>query len=99
MKIHFKEKQKFTQWWLWLILIGLGSIAAYGVVQQLFFGIEFGSKPMSDIGVIIFAIGIFGFIYFFRYMTLITKINENGIEMQFVPFVKKEVKWNEIKIR
>lgn len=97
MKIHFKEKQKFTQWWIWLILIGLGSFAAFGVVQQLFFGIEFGSKPMSNIGIVIFAIGIFGFIYFFWYMTLITKINENGIEIQFLPFVKKEVKWNELK--
>ena len=97
MKIQFKEKQKFTQWWIWLILIGLGSIAVYGVVQQIFFGIEFGSKPMSNIGIIIFAFCVLGFIYFFWYMKLITKINDNGIKMQFVPFVKKEIKWNELK--
>lgn len=97
MKILFKEKQKFTQWWIWLILIGLGSIAVYGVVQQIFFGVEFESKPMSNIGIIIFALCVLGFIYFFWYMTLITKINDNGIKMQFVPFVKKEIKWNELK--
>lgn len=28
---------------------------------------------------------------------MITKINQNGIEIQFLPFVKKEVKWNELK--
>ena len=31
MKIEFKEKQKFTQWWIWLLLIGLGAIAVYGI--------------------------------------------------------------------
>ena len=97
MKINFEEKQKFNQCWLWFILIGLAVIAIYGVVQQIFFEVEFGSKPMSDIGIIIFATGVFGFVYFFRYMTLITNINEDGIKMQFVPFVKKEIKWDEQK--
>ena len=97
MKIKFKEKQKFTQWWFWLILIGLGIIAIYGVFKQIFLGQQFGDKPMSDSGIIIFAIGVFGFIYFNWYMTLITEINDNGIKLNFVPFVKKTIKWNEIK--
>ena len=96
MKI-FKEEQRFTQWWIWLILIGLGAIAVYGFIQQIVFGVEFGNKPMSNVGMIIFNVLVFGFIYFNRYMTLITEINDEGIKMRFVPFVKKEKKWNEIK--
>ena len=68
-KIEFKEKQKFTQWWIWLILIGLGAIAVYGFIQQIVFGVEFGNKPMSNVGIIIFTLFVFGFIYFNWYMT------------------------------
>ncbi len=97
MKIEFKEKQKFTQWWIWLLLIGLGAIAVYVIIQQVLFGIDFGDKPMSNIGLIIFTLFVFGFIYFNWYMTLITEITNEGIKVRFVPFVKKEIKWNELK--
>ena len=97
MKIEFKEQQKFTQWWIWLLLIGLGAIAVYGIIQQFLFGIDFGDKPMSNIGLIIFTLFVFGFIYFNWYMTLITEITNEGIKVRFVPFVKKEIKWNELK--
>lgn len=96
-KIRFTEKQKFTQWWIWIILIGLGAIAVYGVFQQIVLGEQFGNKPMSDNGTIIFAFFVFGFIYFNWFLTLITEINNDGIKMQFVPFIKKEIKWEEIK--
>jgi len=96
-KIEFKEKQKFTQWWIWLILIGLGAIAVYGFIQQIVFGVEFGNKPMSNVGIIIFTLFVFGFIYFNWYMTLITEITNGGIKMRFVPFVKKEIQWSELK--
>ena len=97
MKIQFSEKQKFTQWWIWLILIGFGAIAIYGVFQQIFLGEEFGDKPMSDTGILIFALCIFGFMYFNWYITLITEINKDGIKMRFIPFVKKEIKWSEVE--
>lgn len=97
MKIEFKEKQKITQWWIWLLLIGLGAIAVYVIIQQVLFGIDFGDKPMSNIGLIIFTLFVFGFIYFNWYMTLITEITNEGIKVRFVPFVKKEIKWNELK--
>jgi hypothetical protein len=97
IKIEFKEKQKFTQWWIWLILIGLGAIAVYGFIQQIVFGVEFGNKPMSNVGIIIFTLFVFGFIYFNWYMTLITEITNGGIKMRFIPFVKKEIQWSELK--
>ncbi len=97
MNIKFKEKQKFTQWWIWMILIGLSIIPIYGIYEQLIKGNPVGNKPVSDAGMIILSIFIFGFIYFNWYITLITEINDNGIKMRFVPFLKKNIKWNELK--
>ncbi|MBL85284.1 MAG: hypothetical protein CMO82_01345 [Winogradskyella sp.] len=97
MKIEFKERQKFTQWWIWLILIGLSIIPVYGIYKQLIMGIPVGTKPVSDLTMTILSIFIFGLIYFNWYMTLITEINKDGIKMRFIPFVKKEIQWSELK--
>ncbi len=97
MKTEFKEEQKFTQWWLWLILIPIGVLPIIGIYKQLTKGEEFGDKPMSDLGLIIFSIFIFSLLGLFFIMKLKTSIDKNGIRMNFFPFVKKKVNWSEIK--
>jgi len=97
MKIEFQEEQKFAQWWLWLILIGVGMIPVFGIYKQLIIGEKFGDKPMSDNGLIVFTLFTFGILALFWFMRLKTKIDENEIQMNFFPFVKKKIKWNEIK--
>jgi hypothetical protein len=97
MNVNFTEKQKFTQWWLWVILIGIVLIPAYGIYKQIIKNEIFGDNPASNLELIIIAISLLGLIYFFWYMTLITKIDLNGIKIYFKPFHKKSVTWNEIK--
>jgi len=97
MKIEFKEEQKFIQWWLWLILIGIGILPAFGIYKQLIVGENFGNKPMSDLGLILFSLFIFALIALFWFMRLKTEINQKRIQMNFFPFTKKQVSWNEIK--
>lgn len=97
MKIEFKEEQKFTQWWLWLILFGIGVLPIIGIYKQLILGEKFGDKPMSGFGLIIFCVFIFGLIAIFWFMRLKTEIDQNEIRMNFFPFVKKRVNWKDIK--
>ena len=97
MKIEFKEEQKFTQWWLWLILIPIGILSIFGIYKQLILEEKFGDKPISDFGFIMFAVFIFALIGLFLIMKLKTTIDKNGIRMSFFPFTKKQVEWNEIK--
>lgn len=97
MKIEFKEEQKFTQWWLWLILIGIGILPIFGLYKQLIIGEKFGDQPMSDLGLIIFALSIFGLIAMFWLIRLKTEIDQTEIRMSFFPFVKKRVAWKEVK--
>ena len=97
MKTEFKEEQKFTQWWLWLILIPIGILPIFGIYKQLILGEQFGDKPMSDLRLIIFSVIIFLLIGLFLIMKLKTSIDKNGIQMSFFPFTKKRVEWNEIK--
>lgn len=97
METIFKEKQKFTQWWLWLFLIGLGIFQIYGLFSQLIKDVPFGNKPMSDMGLIFFTLIPFGLIAFFWYMKLETEIDEKEIRITFIPLTKKTLKWDEIK--
>lgn len=97
MKTEFKEEQRFTQWWLWMILILIVILSILGIYKQLVLGEQFGDNPMSDVGLIIFSILVFSLIVLFLIMKLKTSIDKNGIQMNFFPFVKKRVEWNEIK--
>lgn len=97
MKLEFKEEQKFTQWWVWLILIGIGIIPILGIYKQLILGEKFGDKPASDLGLLIFSVFVFCFIAMFWFMRLTTEIDQNEIRMNYFPFVKKRVNWKEIK--
>ena len=97
MRKKFKEVQKFRQWWLLLILIGIGLLPVYGIYKQLLLKENFGNQPMSDLGLIIFTIGIFAFIALFWSMQLTTQIDQHEIKMSFFPFVKKRLSWREIK--
>jgi hypothetical protein len=97
MKTEFAEEQKFTQWWLWLILIVIGLLPVYGIYKQLIIGEDFGSKPMSNLGLILFSVFVFSFILLFYFMRLKTEIDPKEIRMRFFPFVQKSIPWSEIK--
>jgi hypothetical protein len=97
MKTEFKEEQKFTQWWLWLILTAIALIPVYGIYKQIIQGEVFGDKPMSDSGLIVSAIIPFGILVLFWFSKLQTQININEIQIKFIPFITKKIEWKEVK--
>ena len=52
-KILFSETQKFKQWWLWILLIGINAVMFYGVYVQVIQGQPFGDKPASNTSLLI----------------------------------------------
>ena len=95
----FKENQRFTQWWLWVLNIGILLIPIYGIIQQVFYKNPFGNRPMSDIGLYVFLFFMLLFNYFFWLLKLETTIDENGIQYRFFPLQPKikTIPWNEIQ--
>jgi hypothetical protein len=97
MKIEFKEEQKFTQWWLWMILIPAGISPIIGIYQQIIIGEPFGDRAMSGISLMVSTIFMFSIIGLFFLLNLKTSIDNDKVEMRFFPFVKKTTKWTDIK--
>ena len=95
--IIFKEEQRFTQWWLWLLLGGVLLIPIYGIVQQFVLKEPFGNNPMSDWGLVLFLLGMLAFCYFFWWLKLQTTITKKEIAINFPPLAKKRILWSEVE--
>lgn len=85
-KILFKERQKFNQWWLWLILLTINGVFLISLYRQLILGHETGSNPISDTGLIIVTGCFLLFTLIFANIRLDTIIKNDGIYVQFFPF-------------
>lgn len=97
MQPLFQEKQRFNQWWLWLLLIGLTLIPFYGVYQQFLRGQPAGDKPMPDWGLIAFLLFMLLFLLFFWLMQLSTTITDKAIHFRFFPFTNQQINWEGIR--
>lgn len=97
MNLEFHEKQKFTQWWLWLILIISSAAPFIGLFRQIFLVEKFGDAPAIDSTIVIFSVVMVLVIALFLIMNLKTEINQNEIRMKFFPFITKRIEWKDVK--
>ena len=96
---EFTEKQKFNQWWIWLIVALATVVCTWGLIQQVIFKIPFGTKPASDELLIAVCMVPLVLIIMFQGLCLETKINEDGVYYRFKFFHGKprQIKWEEIQ--
>lgn len=84
----FEEKQRFTQWWLWLILVPIILLSVFWDYETTF------KDPVSILIAFIPLILLVGLLLLFR---LKTKITETGINLSFIPFIiNKWILWEDI---
>ncbi|AIY13654.1 hypothetical protein [Cellulophaga baltica] len=94
----FYEEQKFTQWWLWLLLLL--------IIGYLFFDLisfSYSSDEIFTVGTIIFntenlipLILVCLVILLFLILKLKTTLSQDYIQISFFPFFTKKWNWSEI---
>lgn len=84
--IFFEERQRFSQWWIWLILLGFDAMYAYAVTQQVLLDIQFGNRPTSNIILLISLTAMLIITAVFFSFKLETRIDSDGIHVKFFPF-------------
>jgi hypothetical protein len=97
-EILFTESQRFKQWWLWMILLGINGLFLFGVYQQVIGGQQFGDKPMSDTELLIITGLTLLLTFLFIKFRLDTIIKRDGIYVRFFPFhmTFKHYNWNNL---
>lgn len=96
--VLFTERQKFRQWWLWLVLLGVNGFFLFGVFRQVIGGHQFGSKPMSNAGLLIATILTALLTFLLINFRLDTIIKKDGVYVMFFPFHLrfKHYPWNNL---
>jgi hypothetical protein len=102
MKPLFEEKQRYTQWWLWLI-ISQAAILVIGVFfhalyVQLVLKEPWGNHPMSDDALIAFSLlmitsMVVMLLVFFNAVLEIV-IDRSGVTYRYFPLIRK---WRRIE--
>lgn len=91
--ILYRERQRFRQFWLWVVVLGVAAIFWFGFVYQVLLGGEYGNRPVSDVQLaILFALVGLGLPYFFYRMSLTTEVRPGLVQVRFWPFHLKAVK-------
>jgi hypothetical protein len=89
--ILFSEKQKFRQWWIWLVLLAMAGFFAFAVYQQLVLKKPVGDNPASDTGLLIISLIPVFLILLFLFSELETEISESGVSYKFYPFHLRKI--------
>ncbi|WP_306640872.1 hypothetical protein [Sanyastnella coralliicola] len=97
MEALFTEKQKFNQWWLWLVLLAVACIPGYGVYAMFYQAGQVGSEKVSGVTVI-FTVGmVLILLLLFLMLKLTTTIDEQGVHIRYFPFVRRSIAWTEVE--
>jgi len=90
---YFYEKQKFTQTWVWIILL-----VSFTLPVIIPFLSSEDVKFLNDNSKSVLALGFF-FLFFFYLLELRVSVNEEGIHYQFFPIHLKSytIKFNEME--
>jgi len=93
---NYREEQRMRQWWLWTLLLVIAGGALYTFISQILYGNPVGDHPMPDYGVYLLLIFSYALVFLFLKLKLVTEIDSNGIQMQYIPFLKRSYDWEDI---
>lgn len=91
---RFSESQRFNQWWLWFVIIGVSFLPVYIGLWRF----AKGANDSLMMEVILSVIVSSGLILLMRSFCLKTTIDENGVSYQFYPIHNRPINkaWSEI---
>lgn len=85
--VLFRETQRFTQWWLWLLLAVSCAPPWWGFAEQIIFGRNFGDRPMSDLGLVVFTLAFgLGIPLLLLACRLEIEVRADALYLRFSPF-------------
>jgi hypothetical protein len=93
-QILFDESQGFNQWWIWAIILGVIGVSLYASIETIQMGDSLFNWTNFSVIISVFIIPVL-----FYFLTLKTRVEENGIYVRFIPFHLKEIfiSWDQLE--
>ena len=93
-QILFDESQRFNQWWIWAIILGVMGVSLYASMETIQMGESLFNWTNFSVIIPVFIIPAL-----FYFLKLKTKVEENGIYVRFIPFHLNEIfiSWDQLE--
>lgn len=87
METHslFSERQRFNQWWIWLLVVALSVMPVFELVRR----ITAHQLSISDPAMLVETFIPFVLLLLIFNLRLDTKITKEGVSVRFIPFIWK----------
>lgn len=97
-KILFSERQRFTQWWLWAILIFAAAVPFFALYHEMQKPEAFADGA-TNAGIVLSFVVILPLVFLFMFIKLETQITESGVAVKLFPLHLKfrQFPWSEME--
>ncbi|MFB9762051.1 hypothetical protein [Ectobacillus funiculus] len=95
MKQTYQEVQ-YMPWYTYIPIFLISGFIWYGWIQQTFFNISFGDKPMSNAELLLGSMIGLALSIFFVMLRLVTEVKEEGIIVRFTPLRSRYIPYTGI---
>jgi hypothetical protein len=93
----YREEQRFRQWWVWVLVLGVAAVAWWGFVQQILVGRQFGDNPAPDWAVaLIWVIFGLGLPLLFWSLVLIIEVMPEVVRIRLRPLTTRVIPVTEV---
>lgn len=94
----FQETQRFDQWWLRLLFLGLNVLFAFGTWQRMP-GTGHESNDLPPVAVVVLWLVVAALTLAFFRTRLYTRVDATGVHVRFAPWQRKgqHIPWAEIQ--
>lgn len=97
-KPSFSETQRFTQLWIWLLVLVVVAIGWWSFYEQIIRARPFGEHPAPDALVwVIFVLFGLALPVFFRSLKLVTEVHEDHVHIRYFPLHSRTIFFSEMK--
>jgi hypothetical protein len=96
--VIFREEQRFRQWWVWLLVLGVAAIQWWGFVEQIVLGVPWGDSPAPDwimwLFWLLFGIGLP--VFFYR-LALTVDVTPEQVIIRYRPLANRMIPFAEVE--
>ena len=96
--VVFREEQRFSQWWVWLLVAVVAAAAWWPFIQQIVLAKPFGEDPAPDWGVwlITMVMGL-GLPLLFGSIRLRIEVTAEQVVIRYRPFIRRSIRLADIE--